>query len=184
MDQNIKQYYIKHGIILGLIQVIFYMVLYIFNKASLASFYTGIVIMLLIIIYPIVVAVRYRKMNNGYITLKEGFGIVFFTSVLRGLLALVFMVILFTMIDPGLAQYIQDKLVTNMSEMLSGFGTPEDKIEESINKINVVEQYSVSGQIQGYLFSIVISAIFAIIVAAIIKREPGIFPSQNTSTLD
>ncbi len=176
MNKELTNYSLQKGLYAGLIQGIFYLACYFINRSLFGSFSIGFLTILFVLIYPLVVTIRYRKRHGNILILKDSFLMLFIISFVRGLIASLFFIIIFNVIDPDLSTFIKDKVIQNTTEMLQNFGTPEDKINETIEKLqNEPDQFSLSKQLVGILISIPVIALFSVLGAAIIKRNPTPF---------
>jgi len=182
METNLRQTFIRQGLMLGFLQVAGYYFIYFINRSLLADFWVGLVLLLVIAIYPIIVAVKFRKQNDGYLSLREGFQLVFMISVIRGLIATAFTLILFFVIDPSLEKYVNEKIIENTTRMMQRFGQTEEQMQVAIDRLRAKEsQFSIKSQLQGFGFGLVISAFFSLIVALILKKVKPIFDTNPPS---
>jgi hypothetical protein len=180
MNKEMQNFCVKHGVYAGLIQSIFYLLMYFSNRALLADFKITFVIVLFILIYPLVVVTRYRKQHGNVLIFKDSFILVFFISVLRGILASLVSILLFTVIDPELAGFIKERLIKNMSEWMQYFGASDADIEKQVDTLkNTPDQFSLASQLKGILTGIPFAAFFSLIGAAIVKRNPPPFADNS-----
>ena len=176
MKKEQAVYASQQGLYAGLIQGILYFLMYFFNRPSLASFTFGFVLILFVFTYPVVVTVRYRKNHGNVLIFKDTFFMLFLISFIRGVLSGAIFLLLFHVIDPGLSDYIKEKTIENTMKMLQSFGSSEEAINEAIERLqNSPDQFSVNQQLKGTLWSIPIIAVFSLIGAAIIKKNPPVF---------
>lgn len=181
MKKEVLQYGQKHGIISGLIIALLYFAFYFINKALMANFMVGFIILLFMIIYPIVITVRYKKAQGGYLSLKDGFMVMFMTALVRSLINTVATLILFFVIDTELASYIQEKTISNTVEMMTSFGAADADIEKAVSDMQQrPDAYSIGSQIKGFIFGLVIAAVFSILVALIIRKDAPPFTESGT----
>jgi hypothetical protein len=181
MEKQMNSYIIRQGLIYSLVLIILTLFLYFVGADFFAKHFFIIPIFFLIIAiaYPVIVTIRFRKMNGNYLSFSEAFRISFFIMLIAGVISAVFGIILYHVIDPDYPRQIQERMVARMTEYLSGMGLSDDKIQESLNKNNMEEKFSVWGQTKSFLYSIIFYAIFSLIVAAIAKRNRPPFQEQT-----
>jgi hypothetical protein len=78
-------------------------------------------------------------------------------------------------IDTELPQKLTDASIENTRAMMENFGAPEDAIDEALVKAeeSSKEQFTIVGQLKGYFYILIFSAIMALISALIVrKNEP------------
>ncbi|NQZ77368.1 MAG: DUF4199 domain-containing protein [Ekhidna sp.] len=93
--------------------------------------------------------------------------------VVTGLLALVFNILLYNVIDPELPELLADQSVENAESMMRNFGMPEDQMDEALEKTrtDTLERMSIGGQLQGFGIGLIIYAVLSLISGAIIKKK-------------
>ena len=95
---------------------------------------------------------------------------------------MIFQILLYHAIDPELPAYLMEKAMENTAAMMEKFGVPESQMdvamEEAAKQIN--DAFTIGNQLMSVLWSAIIWGIVALIIAAIIKRNP----ETNTTSLD
>lgn len=179
-NNNITNYFIKQGLIFGLINILLTMLIYFLGADFFASHFImlPIILLLISIVYPIIITIRFRKMNEGLLKFKDAFQISFFMLAISGLITAIFGIILYHVIDPEYPKMIQQKMVEHLTDFMTSMNVPEDKIQESLSQNNMQEKFSVLGQIKSYLFSLIFFALFSLLVAAIAKKNPQPFENH------
>ena len=61
------------------------------------------------------------------------------------------------------------------AEMMKNFGAPTSEIKKAVEKLEDYDQFSTLEQLKGSIWSIVGSAIFGLILAAIFKKDKPVF---------
>jgi len=180
MEQNIEEtqptlmnHAVKWGVIVGVINIILLLLIYVIDITLLANWWVGILFLIINLIVVIYAGINFRNTGDGYLRFGKAFTYSFVLLIVAGLIGLVFRIILFLVIDPDAVSVIADATVDKTEQMLSNFGMDDSQIDEAVEKAreNVVKQYTVSGMLIGYLISIIFAAIGALIVGAIIKKK-------------
>jgi uncharacterized membrane protein (DUF106 family) len=180
MEKNITDYFIKQGLIFGMVNVLLTILIYFLGADFLASHFIMIPGLLLVvaIIYPIVITIRYRNMNEHLLSFNDAFKISFFILAISGLITAAFGILLYHVIDPEYPKMVQQKMIEKLTDFMTSMNVPEDKIQESLQQNNMAEKFSIQGQIKSYLFSIIFYAILSLIVALIAKRNKHPFENE------
>ncbi|MBL0103933.1 MAG: DUF4199 domain-containing protein [Bacteroidetes bacterium] len=175
MEQSLKQYVIRHGLIVGFVQTILYYLIYFLDQASLVDWIVGMLFLLLIIAYPIVVSVRYRKANEGFLPFKDAFYMVFGITFIRSLVVLAFTLLLFFVIDTELGAHMKEMVLQKTSAMMEKFNTPQEAREDALRKIQEEDQFGLNKQLISMVWTTIMSVVFALLVALTIRKDKPIF---------
>ena len=182
MENNIKSYFLRHGMIYAIISILLTLLLYLAGPDFFASnmfMFSGL-FLLIALIYPIVIVIQFRKQNGNEMTFKQGFLITFFTLAIAGLVTLAFGILLYNVIDKDYPVVLAEKINERTATMMQNFGMPEDQIQEQMEKSDAGEKFTIGGQVQGYLISLAVYAVLGLIIGAIFKRaRPVAFDSPN-----
>ncbi|MDQ6814604.1 MAG: DUF4199 domain-containing protein [Bacteroidota bacterium] len=165
---------ITYGIIIGLVYVIM-----LFFRWSIATniirfgLYTflGYVIILGLLTFE---ALQRRKMDSGFIELKSLFQTLFISVLIFEFFYSLYTYIHLTYIDPG----VGDRMRQGMQEMFDKVGDKmsDDDKEKALEKIgNIKRATEIPQMIKGYLSSVAITGIFALIISAIVKKKKPVF---------
>ena len=95
--------------------------------------------------------------------------------VVAGIIGTIFNILLYNVIDPELPEMIANQAVENTESMMERFGMPEDQLDEALEKTreDTLNRFTVTGSLVGFLWGLVMYAIFSLITGAIIKKaEP------------
>ena len=166
---------------LGFIQTILYYLLYFIDRKSLADWLIGLLFLALIIAYPIVVAVKYRQRNEGFLPFKNAFYMVFGITFIRSLIVLVFTLLLFFVIDPDLGAYMKEQIIAKTMAMMEKFNTPDDAKADALKRIQEEDQFGLAKQLISMVYSTIMSVVFSLLVALAIRKEKPIFDSLDAN---
>lgn len=169
---------VTYGVIIGLLYV-----LMLFFRWSIATnlikfgLYTflGYLVILGLLFYE---AYQRRKMNDGFISLKDLFQTLFISVLIFELLYSIYTFIHLTYVDPT----VGDRMRAGMEEMFDKMGdkmSDADK-EKALERMGDIKKATELPQmIKSYLSSVAISGIFALIISAIVKKKKPVFEEVN-----
>lgn len=181
MQDNLTRQFIRFGLIYASIRIGFELILYLIGADFTASHFVMLpVILLFIFIACTIVAIRnFRKSNGENMTFKEGFKFTFFMLAFAGLIITAFSIIFYGLINQEYATIVTEKTIDNMAEWMRSLGSSETDIEKMIERNNSnATEYTVGGQIRGYLLFLIFYAIYAAILGAIFQRNKTPFEPQ------
>lgn len=165
---------VKYGLLGAGVLIVFYLLLWVLDpmyyfKFGLLSFF--------ITVYFLYLAVKEERIfGDGFISFAGAFKTSFITVVIMSAITLVFGILLFKVIDPGLSDVQKQFSIEFTQWWLNTLGAGEmaeevlDQIEEQDHSI------SVGRMIFGYFTGLIWWAIVSAIVALIMKRKD---PSLN-----
>jgi hypothetical protein len=170
---TLVQHAIRWGMITAAVSIIITMSLYVIDytlMVQLKFLFVALAIYFGITIYA---GIDYRKSIGGFLSYGKAFQHGFFILALSGLIASIFNMLLYTVIDPELPQKLADAMMENQRAMMESFGAPEDAIDEAMEKAkeSATDQFSVGGLAKGYIFIACFSAIMALISSIFVKKN-------------
>ena len=159
---SINPLWLKYGIIYGLISVIFSLVYYYVIPFGLGTM--SIISFIIMIVILVIVGRTQRQENNDILPYGEALKTTFLTGFV---ISTLFTIIMVNLIDPSLVEKLTEMGMETARSMMEAVGMPEDKLAEAMEK---AEEESVNGFTPTkQLLSIFQSAIFVLIVAAIVS---------------
>ncbi|RMG81560.1 MAG: DUF4199 domain-containing protein [Bacteroidetes bacterium] len=162
---------LRIGVIGGLVSITFTLVLNLTGMSIPTSIMSGILmgaIGIAITIFIGYYAIKQHRDEDlgGYISLGRAFLVGFIAIFLASLLNNLFSILYMTTIDPG---YV-DQVIGATEEMMSKMGAPESTIEQQLEQMR--NNFTPAGMLKnGLLWGGVITAIIALIQAAIMKKQ-------------
>lgn len=173
MNSVQKENILKFGLLIGVINIIIGLLIYIVDVTLMVTWWIGISILVINFCLVLYAGFSYRKSLGGFLSFKNAFVFLFLTLVLSGFLGLLFNMLLFNVLDPGLGEVLTDESVKQVVAMMESFGTPEEDIDRAMEeaRANASGQFSLVGSIKTYLWSFIGYAIAALIAGAIVKRK-------------
>ncbi|WP_445715443.1 DUF4199 domain-containing protein [Flavobacterium sp.] len=175
MNEIIKKNGINFGVITGALSVLITTSIYIVDLALMTKWWLGISILVVYIIIGCILLVKTKKDLGGYMSFKEGFTVYFISALIGIAVSVIYNILLFNVIDPEAAIRLKELTLESTVQMLKKFGTPTSTIKETIDKMKDFNQFSPMEQLKGSIWSIVGSAIFGAILAAIFKKDKPVF---------
>jgi hypothetical protein len=175
MNEIIKKNGINFGIITGAISVLVTSSVYLIDLSLLTKWWLGLSILLIYIAVGCVLLVRTKKDLGGYMSFKEGFTTYFISALIGVAISVVFNILLFNFIDPEAAVTLKEMTLQSTAEMMKKFGAPTSEIKKAVEKLESYDQFSALEQLKGSIWSIVGSAVFGLILAAIFKKDKPVF---------
>jgi len=165
---------IKFGAVLGIINIIITLLVYLIDVSLFASLWFLLVLILVTIGFTTYATIDYRKAAGGYLDFKNAFihgAIVMLVAMIIGRL---FSILLFNVIDPSLGQTITDITIETWTKRMAGWGTPQDAIDKAVADMSndMPKQFSPLGLLKSIVWpGFLITAIGACISGAIAKRK-------------
>ena len=171
VNVTLKESAIQYGLILGGILAILIVMMYALNQDLFLEWWIGIVVIPLIIIGTgIVSTAKSKDLLGGIMTFKEAFTAYFITIALGLLISTAVGILIFAIIDPELAKYIQEQSIEISRGIMERFDTPPEMIEEELDKMRGVDNYSFTSQLKSYFGSLVFFSVIGLLVGLIFKK--------------
>jgi hypothetical protein len=168
---------LKWGLINGAVGIALVILFYIIDYTWLVSFKllgVALVVTIGIIIYG---GIEYRNLNGGYLSYGKAWQHGFIMLAVSGLMATIFNFILYTLVDPELPGKLTEAAVENARGMMENFGMQEGpEMDKAIaqTETDTAARFTPFGIAKGYLFQLIFSAVFALITAIFVKRNPPV----------
>lgn len=172
-----KEFYIKNGLIYGVVNMVYLMITYVLGVDVMISYWNSGASILIGLGMMVYMGIQVRNAQGGFMTLGEGFKSVLVIYALGAFLYLLFNFVLGQVIDPELPGKLAEATLEKTIGMMENFDLPEDQIDtmydemETKIKDQMEGMYTLSGFLQTYLMTIAFGAIGAVIGAAITKKE-------------
>ena len=136
---------LKSGVIIGLVMLVISFLIYFIDYSLLVAAWYGFAVFVLFFGLVIYFGIQYRKEIGGFMPYGPAFQFAFVTLIVSGLISTLGNIILYQLIDPGLS--------------------------ELLVKVQLENMLAFAGQIKGFGVSLIIYAIFSLILGAIIKKR-------------
>lgn len=161
-----RQHVLKNGLILGLTVVIFQLVTYIFELYNNQYLGWGIYILIILLVFYSIRSFR-DKMNGGFITFGQAFGLGTMIVLVGTAISSFFSFIYMQFIDPGMVDTIKELQLRAMQEQ----NIPDEQMEMSIKMMKVWMKPWIMA-VSGLLANMVMGTIINLILAGILQRKP------------
>tara|TARA_B110000444_G_scaffold233625_1_gene243305 strand:- start:6948 stop:7481 length:534 start_codon:yes stop_codon:yes gene_type:complete len=175
MSEELKQYILKSGFLLGIIYIFIDVYKYIGGAEFFLNYYLAFASIALSIIFPIYYSIQFRKSIGGFIDFRTAFSSCTGILIAAGFIHLVFQILLFNLIDTQFATALLDETINMSVQQLEAFGMSESEIEQTIESMEDSSSYNPMNMLKGFGFMVVCYTLFGLIVASFIKKEKSIF---------
>ncbi len=178
---NINNEAVKYGIINGLIALL---IMYGTWAIDINTFVTaqlwGMWFPYMIIIL-LIGGFALRKSNGGYLSFKEALKFTFLSYVIAGVIVAVGTYVLYNIIDPELTKRSFEAGVEKMRGMMEKFGTPDDKIDEQIEKSREqAKETGIKNILLGFGLGLIWDFVKSLLISLIIRKEKPAFQEDFT----
>ena len=171
MSEEIKQYILKNGLMLGVTYVALDIIKYLYGAEFFVNNYVNFTSLLLAAIFPVFYLLQYKKSQDGFIDFRTAFSICTGILIASGFILLVFNILLFNIIDPAFSSELLDVTINTAVVQLEAFGMSDEQISSAIEMIEAEANFSPINMLKGFGFTIVGYTLFGLIVAAITKKN-------------
>lgn len=171
MNEIIKKNGILFGVITGILGALITTLIYVINLELFTSMWIGIGSIILYIIIGIVLLTKTKKELKGIFSFKDAFTTYFISALIGILISVVFNIILFNIIDPGVKETLKEITIKYMVDTMHKFNTPQSAVNDAIKKLQENDPYSTIELIKGTVFKIAFSALFGLLLALVFKSN-------------
>lgn len=168
---------IKYGLIGGGITVLTLMFFYLAGLKTFANPTYGLMVFGFLFIITIALGVmageEEKQYHDGYLPFKDAMIQVFVTFFIVVICYHLYYYLLFNLIDPALHQELKSITLDQMQQDLKNSNMSEEKVEKKIQKFKEQQvNLSLGFTLMMIFISSVLSFLVALIVSAIIRKEP------------
>jgi uncharacterized membrane protein (DUF106 family) len=142
------------------------------NLDLMTKWWFGIGMLILVIVFGIISAMKSKGLLEGFISFKEAFTSYFITIALGIVISTIVTIIIYNFIDPDAAVALKDKIMDSQVEMMRNFGAPEEAIAKAVEELEVQENmFSIGNVLQSLAFQLIGYSIVGLIVALVVKKN-------------
>ena len=170
MEPTTKSSVINNVLYLGGILSLITVLVYAVNLDLFTEWWLGILLFVLVFVYGIVSAVKSRTILGGFISFKQAFTSYFVTIAIGTLISTVLGIVIFTIIDPEAATYLNEQILVVTKQTMQRFGMPEEAMQAALEEASQKNNFSLGMQSQGFVFRLAFYAVIGLIVALIVKK--------------
>jgi uncharacterized membrane protein (DUF106 family) len=129
--------------------------------------------LLIYLAFTIYAGINYRNSIDGFLSYGKAFQHGLLVLAISGLVATIFNMLFYNVIDTELPQKLTDAAVENTREIMENFGTPEDAMDKALEdaRKSTADRFTMGGMALGYLSILFFSAIMALISAIFVKKN-------------
>lgn len=171
MTEAVKKNGVKFGIILGVVSILITTIIYSTDIGLFINIWLGIGIFLLNLIIAIIGVAQTKKALNGFISFKEAFTVFFIEMALGAAIGMLFMFLLFNVIDPSAKQTMMDQTIEMSVNWMQKANTPTEDIRKAVEEMKETDNFSLLNQLKSYAFFLLFYIIIGLIVAAAMKKN-------------
>ncbi len=168
---SIKKNAAQYGLILGLVFAFITAVIYAVSIELLTKWWLGIIMFLIALGIGIFSVAKSKAILGGFISFKQAFTSYFITMAIGLFISIIVSILIFVVIDPEAAVYLQEQIVEMTRGMMESFGAPESEINKAIAEMESKNQYSLGSQLQGFVFQLAFYSVFGLLVALIMRKK-------------
>lgn len=167
----VKKSSINYGVILGIILALITTLMYVVNTELFTKWWIGIITILIVIVTGIVSTAKSKSLLGGFMSFKEAFSSYFITVAIGLLISTAVGILIFTILDPDLAEYLNERTLEITREFMEGFGAPEEEINKALADLEGKNNFSLMNQLKSYVFGLLFQAVLGLLVALIFKKK-------------
>lgn len=170
-NQIIKKIATAQGINLGVILALSTTLMYALKPEMLTKWWIGILSFLAVLLLGIISVSKSKGSLNGFISFKEAFTSYFITVALGMFISTLVGILIFTIVDPDMAKYIQETAMETTRNFMERFGVPEADIEKALADMANQDNFSLVSQLKSYIFGLAFLSVIGLLIALIFKRK-------------
>lgn len=160
-----------YGLILGAGLALMTTLMYVLNTELFTKWWIGILSFLVVIVIAIVSVAKAKGILGGIISFKEAFTVYFITVAIGSLISTLVGILIFNIIDPDLAAFLQEKTLEMTAEFLQKMGTPQVEIDKQMAKMADQDNFAILSQLKNYVFGLAFMSVIGLLVALIFKTK-------------
>jgi len=166
-----KKSAVTYGFILGAVLALMTTLMYVLNTDLFTKWWIGILSFLVVIVIAIVSVAKAKGILNGVISFKEAFTVYFITVAIGSLISTLVGILIFNILDPDLAAFLQEKTLEMTAEFLQKMGTPQVEIDKQMAKMADQDNFAILSQLKNYVFGLAFMSVIGLLVALIFKTK-------------
>ena len=129
----------------------------------------------------IYLGINFRTNIGGYMSYKESFKFSFLVMTVSYVIGIIFNIVLYTVIDPGLPEVIKQITIEKTVEMMEGFGSSDEVIDATIEGVEkgIDDSTTPMGLIKSSPWGLLFLALLSLLTSAFIKKNREISDRVN-----
>ncbi len=166
-----KKNALNHGVILGLMLALSTTIMYAFNTELFLKWWVGIASILLTVVMGVISTAKSKGILGGYISFKQAFSSYFITCAIGLAISTLVGILIFSIVDPDLGQYLNERSMEIAREFMERFGTPQEEIDKVMAEAATKDNFSVANQTKSYISFIIFQAVIGLLIGLIFKKK-------------
>ncbi len=166
-----KKSAVTYGLILGAVLALMTTLMYVLNTELFTKWWIGILSFLVVIAIAIVSVAKAKGILGGIISFKEAFTVYFITVAIGSLISTLVGILIFNILDPDLAAFLQEKTLEMTAEFMQKMGTPQVEIDKQMAKMADQNNFAILSQLKNYVFGLAFMSVIGLLVALIFKTK-------------
>ena len=167
---TVKESAIQYGLILGGILAISTVLMYALNQELFLSAWVGISTLIICVGAGIVSTGKAKDILGGIMTFKQAFTAYFITQAIGLLISTAIGILIFSIIDTELGAYLNEQSYEMARAFMERFNTPEEIMNESLNELKEVDNFSIVNQVKSYFTGLIMQAVIGLLIGLIFKK--------------
>tara|TARA_S200000501_G_scaffold371636_1_gene415103 strand:+ start:1697 stop:2251 length:555 start_codon:yes stop_codon:yes gene_type:complete len=178
---NYQEEVVKAGLLVGLTSVLFTLVAYMISVETMTEWWFSLLTLVITIGLTIYLGISYRSSIGGYISFSESFKFSFIAMAISYVIGIIFSIVLYNVIDPGLAEIIKQITVEKTVDMLESFGSSDEVIDATIEGVEkgIDDNTTAIGLIKSSPYGLLFIALLSLLTSLFIKKNKEISDRIN-----
>ncbi|MDX1542915.1 MAG: DUF4199 domain-containing protein [Christiangramia sp.] len=173
MEKSSKKLATSYGLYLGLALILITVLIYAFDISLMTEWYLMIINFILIVVLATMAIKKAKSASTSLFTFKNAFSAYFLTVFIGLLIATVFSLFLFNVVDPEAAETLKELTMEKQAEMLENFGMSEAQVNEAMVKMQEENTFSIKNVAISFASQLVFFSIVGLLIALIFReKEP------------
>ncbi|MFN0031769.1 MAG: DUF4199 domain-containing protein [Flavobacteriales bacterium] len=174
---NILKPSIRYGLILAVVSIVAGTLLTLVEMNLMLMGILFLVVVLGPMVFWVLFAIRVRKANNNTFSYQQALLSLVIIAFISMFLGQVWNTVYIKYINPGMIEQMAEKTAEGMIEM--GMSADDPQIEETVRQIE--ESNDMGVQWRKFMWNTVVMLVLSLIIAAIIKKQPGQSDNLNAA---
>ena len=170
VNVTLKESAIQYGLILGGILAISTVLMYALNQELFLSAWVGVGTIVLVIGTGIFSVGKAKDILGGFMSFKEAFTAYFITTAVGLAISTAVGILIFAIIDTELGAYLNEQSYEMARAFMERFNTPEEIMNESLNELKEVDNFSIVNQVKSYFTGLIMQAVIGLLIGLIFKK--------------
>jgi Co/Zn/Cd efflux system component len=178
---------LKNGLIIGAVSIVLFIIMYVadYKPVGIATpIIVGLLGFAINIVILVILFKKYRTQIGGFISFRDAFLYCLIALVTASLLSTAFTMLFIQFVEPDYYKNIMEAQKTYMENYLSG-KVSDEQMAQTLDKIDAqaANMGSLASTAKNFLIGVIVNGIIALIVGAVMKKNPEIFDDAAGGTI-